>query len=59
MSSFGAVPINLAECCIDYLVSSANKYIEGVPGFSFIICKLNSLIETAGYARSLSFDLLG
>ena len=58
MSSFGAVPIDLAECNIDYLVSSANKCIEGVPGFSFVLCKLNSLKETAGYARSLSFDLL-
>ncbi len=59
MSSFGAVPIDLAECKIDYLVSSANKCIEGVPGFSFILCRLNSLEETAGYARSVSFDLLG
>jgi 2-aminoethylphosphonate-pyruvate transaminase len=58
MSSFGAVPLNLAECNIDYLVSSANKCIEGVPGFSFVLCKLSSLMETAGYARSVSFDLL-
>lgn len=58
MSSFGAVLINLSECNIDYLVSSANKCIEGVPGFSFILCKLSSLKETAGYARSVSFDLL-
>jgi 2-aminoethylphosphonate-pyruvate transaminase len=59
MSSFGAVPVNLAECNIDYLVSSANKCIEGVPGFSFVLCKLSSLRETAGCTRSLSFDLLG
>jgi 2-aminoethylphosphonate-pyruvate transaminase len=58
MSSFGAVPINLAECKIDYLVSSANKCIEGVPGFSFVLCRLKSLKQTAGYARSVSFDLL-
>ena len=58
MSSFGAVPVNLAECNIDYLVSSANKCIEGVPGFSFVLCKISSLKETVGYARSLSFDLL-
>ncbi len=58
MSSFGAVPVNLAKCNIDYLVSSANKCIEGVPGFSFVLCKLSSLRETTGYARSLSFDLL-
>jgi 2-aminoethylphosphonate-pyruvate transaminase len=58
MSSFGAVPIDLAECKIDYLVSSANKCIEGVPGFSFVLCRLRSLKETAGHARSVSFDLL-
>jgi 2-aminoethylphosphonate-pyruvate transaminase len=58
MSSFGAVPISLDEFNIDYLVSSANKCIEGVPGFCFVISKINSLMETAGYARSLSFDLL-
>ena len=58
MSSFGAVPVNLADCNIDYLVSSANKCIEGVPGFSFVLCKLSSLKETVGYARSLSFCLL-
>lgn len=49
MSSFGAVPINVAECNIDYLVSSANKCIEGVPGFSFVLARLSSLKETAGY----------
>ncbi len=58
MSSFGAVPVNLAECSIDYLVSSANKCIEGVPGFSFVLCRLSSLEKTAGHARSVSFDLL-
>ena len=58
MSSFGAVPINLPECNVDYLVSSANKCIEGVPGFSFIIAKISSLRETKGYARSLSLDIL-
>jgi 2-aminoethylphosphonate-pyruvate transaminase len=59
MSSFGAVPTSLPQCNIDYLVSSANKCIEGVPGFSFVLAKLNSLKETQGYARSLSLDLYG
>lgn len=58
MSSFGAVPVNLAECGIDYLVSSANKCIEGVPGFGVILAKRKALLETEGYARSLSLDLL-
>lgn len=58
MSSFGAVPLNLSENHIDYLVSSANKCIEGVPGFSFILARHSTLLDTEGYARSLSFDLL-
>ena len=37
MSSFGGIPLNVAEAGIDFLVSSANKCIEGVPGFSLVI----------------------
>ena len=58
MSSFGAIPLSLADCGIDYLVSSANKCIEGVPGFSLILAKSSTLLASQGYARSLSFDLL-
>ncbi len=58
MSSFGAVPINVGEYNIDYLVSSANKCIEGVPGFSFVLARLSSLKETARFARSVSLNLL-
>lgn len=57
MSSFGAVPTDLAECKIDYLVSSANKCIEGVPGFSFVLARREPFLRTEGYARSLSLDL--
>lgn len=57
MSSFGAVPLNLAECSVDYLVSSANKCIEGVPGFGYILARRADLLATAGWARSLSLDL--
>jgi len=41
------------------MVSSANKCLEGVPGFSFIIARWTGLQATSGYARSLSLDLLG
>ncbi|MBA3531740.1 MAG: 2-aminoethylphosphonate--pyruvate transaminase [Ardenticatenales bacterium] len=58
MSSFGAVPLNLAECGIDYLVSSANKCIEGVPGFGFVLAWRPALLGTEGYARSVSLNLL-
>lgn len=57
MSSFGAVPVDLAECNIDFLVSSSNKCIEGVPGFSFALVKRDVLQECEGRARSLSLDL--
>ncbi len=58
MSSFGAVPLNLAEWGVDYMVSSSNKCIEGVPGFGIILAKRATLLQTEGYARSLSLDLL-
>lgn len=58
MSSFGAVPISIADWGIDYLVSSSNKCIEGVPGFSFVLARRAALEQIDGYARSLSLDLL-
>jgi 2-aminoethylphosphonate-pyruvate transaminase len=57
MSSFGAVPVNLAEAGIDYLVSSANKCLEGVPGFSFVLARREAMLAAEGSARSLSLDL--
>lgn len=57
MSSFGAVPVDVEDAKIDFLVSSSNKCIEGVPGFSFIIAKAESLAKCKGNARSLSFDI--
>jgi 2-aminoethylphosphonate-pyruvate transaminase len=58
MSSFGAIPIDFEACGIDYLISSANKCVEGVPGFSFVIARRTALTACEGYARSLSLDLL-
>lgn len=57
MSSFGGVEINLSSLKIDYLVSSANKCIQGVPGFGFVIAKIDKLLACEGNARSLSLDL--
>ncbi len=59
MSSFGAIPIDFSACGIDFLVSSANKCVEGVPGFCFVFCRRKVLAACAGFARSLSLDLLG
>ncbi len=57
MSSFGGVDIPVKDWGIDFIVSSANKCIQGVPGFSFIIARRDLLEESAGKARSLSLDL--
>lgn len=59
MSSFGGILIDFEGTGLDYLVSSANKCLEGVPGFSFVFCRREKLLATAGWARSLSLDLLG
>ena len=58
MSAFGAVVFDFERCGIDFLVSSANKCIEGVPGFSFAICRRQALCATEGWARSMSLDLV-
>ncbi|MBR9925390.1 MAG: 2-aminoethylphosphonate--pyruvate transaminase [Gammaproteobacteria bacterium] len=57
MSSFGGVPISLAKTPIDVLISSANKCIEGVPGFGFVIIRQTLLAAGKGRAHSLSLDL--
>lgn len=57
MSSFGGVDIPVKDWGIDFLISSANKCIQGVPGFSFIIADRKLLEESRGKARSLSLDL--
>ena len=59
MSSFGGIEIPVEDMGIDFLISSANKCIQGVPGFSFIIARREALEQCAGKARSLSLDLYG
>nr|WP_252509289.1 2-aminoethylphosphonate--pyruvate transaminase [Acinetobacter colistiniresistens] len=57
MSSFGGIPMDIAELEIDFLISSANKCIQGVPGFGFILAKRERLEQCKGLARSVSLDL--
>lgn len=57
MSSFGAYPVDLPACGIDFLISSSNKNIEGVPGFSFVLARKEALHAAKGLARTLSLDL--
>jgi len=57
MSSFGGVEINIEKLGCDFLVSSANKCIQGVPGFGFVIAKKSAMEKCKGNAKSLSLDL--
>jgi 2-aminoethylphosphonate-pyruvate transaminase len=58
MSSFGGIPIDIRDWGIDFLISSANKCIQGVPGFSFVLARRDLLLEAEGRARSVSLDLV-
>jgi 2-aminoethylphosphonate-pyruvate transaminase len=58
MSSFAACRIDLPGWGIGILISSANKCIEGIPGFSFVLAERKHLEQTEGIARSLSLDLV-
>ena len=59
MSSFGAIPIDLEACGIDFLVTSANKCIEGVPGFAIAVATHDAIAQCRGIApRSLGLDLV-
>jgi 2-aminoethylphosphonate-pyruvate transaminase len=57
MSTYGAYPIDMKEMNISFLVSSSNKCIEGIPGFSFVIALRSELEKCENQARSLSLDL--
>lgn len=57
MSSFGSIPVDLAGCNIDFLVTSPNKCIEGVPGFGLVIADKQKLVQCEGNSRSTSLDL--
>lgn len=51
MSSFGGVPLDVEELGIDFMISSANKCIQGVPGFGFIIARKSELQYCKEYQR--------
>ena len=57
MSAFGAIPIDPKIIDFEAMVSSANKCIEGVPGFGFVFAKRSTLEEAKGNCHSLSLDL--
>lgn len=57
MSTFGGIPLDIDDHGIDFIVSSANKCIQGVPGFGFVVARRETLESCEGFARSHSLDL--
>jgi len=57
VSSFGVYDIPTKELGIDFLISTSNKNIQGLPGFAFVIANLDILNNCKGNANSLVLDL--
>ena len=57
MSSFAAIPIDLATTPIDALIAASGKCLEGVPGMGFVVIRQEVLEASAGQAHSLALDL--
>ncbi len=57
MSAFGAIPLSSQGIQYEAIVSSANKCIEGVPGFGFVIARKSALEAAEGCSHSLSLDV--
>ncbi|MFO1120916.1 MAG: 2-aminoethylphosphonate--pyruvate transaminase [Hyphomicrobiales bacterium] len=56
MSSFGALPLDMMDG-MDVMVSSSNKCIEGVPGFSYVLVTRDLLETCKGRCHSVVLDL--
>ena len=56
MSSFGALALDMRDG-LDVMVSSSNKCIEGVPGFSYVLVKRSMLKASRGRSHSVVLDL--
>ncbi|CAD7963495.1 unnamed protein product [Amoebophrya sp. A25] len=62
MSAFGAYEVDLSDKhrCVKYLISSANKCVEGVPGFAFCVYEKAAMETLSGKKpKSLALDLYG
>jgi 2-aminoethylphosphonate-pyruvate transaminase len=57
MSSFGALPLDMEATGMDVMVSSSNKCIEGVPGFSYVLVRRGLLEASKGKCHSVVLDL--
>ncbi|GJM30394.1 MAG: hypothetical protein DHS20C17_30290 [Cyclobacteriaceae bacterium] len=57
MSSFAGIPINIRDWNAEYLISSSNKCIQGMPGLVFVIFRKDLLAGLKENQRSFYFDM--
>ena len=58
VSAFGALPFDIGALpMVDSVTFTTNKCIEGLPGASFTVARVDRLADRAGKAQSWSFDL--
>ncbi len=57
MSAFGAIDLDVNRIRYEAMVSSANKCIEGVPGFGFVIARRSEIEAAKGNSHSLALDV--
>jgi len=57
VSSYAGIPIDIKKANIDFMFSTSNKCIQGMPGCAFVICKKSELEKTKGFKRSYYLNL--
>lgn len=57
MSSLGGLPIEINKWKAEYVISSSNKCLQGMPGLAFVIFKKELLGSLKNNARSFYFDM--
>lgn len=57
MSSFGALPLDLARLKVGAALTSSNKCLEGAPGIGVAIVERKAVGRTRGWSPSVSLDL--
>ena len=57
MSSFAGVPMRLRDEPLDFILSSANKCLQGMAGLSFVIGARAAIASSAAWARGYTLDL--
>ena len=57
MSAFGAIELDSRSVPFQAVAASSNKCIEGVPGLSFVLARIDDLKQSEGRAPCLVLDL--